>query len=148
MRRTVDATYGILHPQSYTSTESVYLTSEEVLADPMRALAFLLRLQPDLFTRDSIGNPSRSAGNGNLFKRASRDGNRFTLELNPEAVLPAADSILLHAQTDGEYVTGIGMELNFPHLSIVASGTLLAHGDVDLLPVLQQDFSGYVHLHN
>lgn len=148
MRRTVDAIYGVLHPQSYTATESVYLTLEEVLADPMRALTFLLRLQPNLFAGDSFGNSSRSTGKDSLLKRASCAGNRFTMELNPEAVLPAADSILLYAQTDGEYVTGIGMELNFPHLSIVASGMLLAHVGDDLSPVLQQDFSGYVHLHN
>lgn len=150
MRRTAEAAYGILRPQSYTLTETVYLTSEEALADPLRALAFLLRLDPNVIAGggSGSGDSSGNAGTGGLLKRASCAGNRYTLALNPSVVLPVADSILLTAQTDGTYVTDVGAEINFPHLSVVASGALLAHGGVDLSPVLQQDFSGYVHLHN
>lgn len=148
LRRTVDAVYGVLRPLSYTSEETVYLTAAEALEDPMRMLAFLLRLDPDLFKNGGPGNPSVNIRKGSLLKRASCAGNRYTLELNPESVLPAADRILLTADTDGSYVTGIGAELRFPYLSIVASGTLFAQSGADLSPVLRQDFSDYVPLHN
>ncbi|MCH5184104.1 MAG: hypothetical protein J1E00_08010 [Oscillospiraceae bacterium] len=150
MRRTVDATYGVLDAQPYTSTETVYLTAEEALADPMRALAFLLRLEPNVLAGSGSvsGSPSGNPPAGSLLLRASCAGNRYTLALNPQAILPAAERILLTAQTDGGYVTGIGAEVRFPHLSLVASGTLLAHGDADPSSVLRQDFSGYLHLHN
>lgn len=147
MRRTANASYGLLRPQTYTLIETGYLTIEEALSDPMRVLAFLLRLDPNLETGGSAGgNVPDGTRKGSLIKRASCAGNLYTVELNPQAFLPAADSMILTARTDGIYLTGMEAAVTFSPLSIVVSGTLSSHGTADPSPAFRQEFSEYQHL--
>lgn len=147
MRRSVNASYGILRPLTYTATETGYLTLEEVLADPMRALSFLLRLESDTASGSIGGNTMlRETKVGGLLKRASRNGNLYTVEFDPRSFLPEADSLVFTARTDGTYLTGVEASVTFSPLSIILCGTLSSHGIADPSPALQQNFSEYNHL--
>lgn len=145
LRRSVDASYGAHRPLTYTATETGYLTPEEVFADPMRALAFLFRLEPNAAANGDNAAP-RETGTGGLLKRASCSGNVYTVEFNPRSLLPEADNLVFTARTDGTYLTGVDAVVTFSPLSILLSCKISAHGKADPSPALRQNFSDYKHL--
>ncbi len=146
LQRIIQAQYGLFQSKTITMTATAYQSVEEFLCSPAEVISFACNLEDNISKR-IMSKSEQDPAEFSLLKRFSCEGDRYVMELNPDAILPAADSLSVSLETDGTYLTGAEASCSLSILSIIASGTFTEHGQVDLF-TLPQDFSAYPLLHS
>lgn len=146
--RTITAYYGSDQPIKLVITEKRYQDFDSFIQSPANTLAFIFNLNFEYYQKTSARNVENVSvyTKGNPIKRVSYSEDIYTLEFEPNAVLPSADAILFTAYVGDRYVEGFGAELLISPFAIEASCEIFNHGNATQYDKSEQDFSTYLPL--
>ncbi len=146
--RTIYATYGYTQPMKIVFTEKRYLTVAEMMQSPEKILSFVLNLDSELSVgkqTDSDAKFAKSSTNQPLLKRFLKLDEKYVLEFYPQTFIPSADSLLVYAETNEQYITSVAIETNVSPFEISIICNLTDHGDAKL-DFAEKDFLSYIPL--
>ncbi len=146
--RTIYATYGYSQPTKLVYTEKKYMTVGELFLSPEKMLAFVLNLDPDLqltSDEDVVAMLVGSFEGYGLFKRYAKQGNKYVLEFNPDALSSNADGLAVYTEADDLFISKCGIETTISLLTVNLYCNLTDHG-LSELSFDHDDFSAYTPL--